>query len=72
MAHEAILREGYAYVGVNVQKVGVSGVQKLKQFGDRYANASIPDDDISYDIFSQTAQALRDHASGLLGPLKPT
>lgn len=29
MAHEAILREGYAYVGVNVQKVGIQGVQKL-------------------------------------------
>ncbi|MFY9476411.1 MAG: alpha/beta hydrolase domain-containing protein [Aquabacterium sp.] len=72
MAHEAILREGYAYVGVNVQKVGVTGVQKLKQFGDRYANTSIPDDDISYDVFSQTAQALRDQASELLGPLKPT
>lgn len=71
MAHEAILREGYAYVGVNVQKVGMQGVQKLKQFGDRYAAGSIPDDDISYDIFSQTAQALRDQSALLLGNLKP-
>lgn len=72
MAHEAILRDGYAYVGVNVQKVGIQGVQKLKQFGDRYASGSIPDDDISYDIFSQTAQALRTQTSTLLGNLMPT
>lgn len=72
MAHEAILRDGYAYVGVNVQKVGIQGVQKLEQFGDRYASGSIPDDDISYDIFSQTAQALRSQPSLLLGNLKPT
>lgn len=71
MAHEAILREGYAYVGVNVQKVGIQGIQKLTQYGDRYANASIPDDDISYDILSQTAQALRDQYGLILGGLKP-
>lgn len=71
MAHEAILREGYAYVGVNVQKVGVQGVQKLTAYGTRYAAGSIPDDDISYDILSQTAQALRDQSGLLLGGLKP-
>lgn len=72
MAHEAILREGYAYIGVNVQKVGVTGVQKLKQFGDRYAAMSIPHDDISYDILSQTAQAVRDQAALILGGLQPS
>lgn len=71
MTREAILREGYAYIGVNVQKVGVTGVQKLKQFGDRYAAMSIPDDDISYDILSQTAQAVRDQYAVLLGGLQP-
>ncbi len=71
MAHEAILREGYAYVGVNVQKVGVQGVQKLTAYGSRYAAGSIPDDDISYDILSQTAQALRDQSHLILGGLKP-
>ncbi len=72
MTREAILREGYAYIGVNVQKVGVTGVQKLKQFGNRYAELSIPDDDISYDILSQTAQAVRDQAALLLGGLQPS
>ena len=69
MAHEAILREGYAYVGVNVQKVGIQGVQKLKQYGSHYAQTSIPDDDISYDILSQTAQAIRSQSALLLGGL---
>lgn len=71
MAHEAILREGYAYVGVNVQKVGIQGVQKLKQYGSHYAQTSIPDDDISYDILSQTAQAIRSQSALLLGGLVP-
>lgn len=71
MAHEAILREGYAYVGVNVQKVGIQGVQKLTAYGDRYAAGSIPSDDISYDILSQTAQALRDQNDLILGGLRP-
>lgn len=72
MAHEAILREGYAYVGINVQKVGIQGVQKLTAYGNRYAASSIPQDDISFDIFSQTAQALRDQAGLLLGGLQPS
>jgi hypothetical protein len=71
MAHEAILREGYAYIGVNVQKVGVQGVQKLTQYGNRYASLSIPDDDISYDILSQAGQAVRDQSSLLFGGLTP-
>ncbi|RZI82838.1 MAG: hypothetical protein EOP38_14710 [Rubrivivax sp.] len=71
MAREAILREGYAYVGVNVQKVGIQGIQKLTAYGDRYAQASIPDDDISYDILSQAGQALRDQSALVLGGLKP-
>lgn len=70
MAHEAILRDGYAYVGVNVQKVGIQGVQKLKNYGSRYAAANISSDDLSYDILSQTAQALRDQSDVLLGGLQ--
>src|SRR5690606_40386801 len=71
MGREAFLREGYAYVGVNAQKAGLQGVQKLKQYGSRYASASIPDDDISYDILSQVGQAVRDQAATVLGGLQP-
>src|SRR5690606_32938102 len=71
MTQEEILREGYAYVGVNVQKAGIQGVQKLTQYGDRYAGASIPHDDISYDVLSQTAKAVREQSDLMLGGLKP-
>jgi hypothetical protein len=71
MTREAILREGYAYVGVNTQKVGIEGVQKLKQYGTLYANYAIPDDKLSYDIMSQAGKAVREQAATLLGPLQP-
>lgn len=71
MAREEIVRDGYAYIGVNAQKVGIEGVQKLKQYGDLYKSASISDDKLSFDIFSQAGQAAREQASVLLGPLKP-
>jgi hypothetical protein len=71
MDREAIVREGYAYVGVNTQKVGIEGVQKLKQYGTLYANAAIPDDKLSYDIMSQAGKAVREQAATLLGPLQP-
>jgi Alpha/beta hydrolase domain len=71
MDREAILREGYAYVGVNTQKVGIEGIQKLKQYGTLYANAAIADDKLSYDIMSQVGKAVREQAATLLGPLQP-
>jgi len=71
MAREEIVREGYAYIGVNVQKEGITGIQKLKQFGDLYKPGSIPDDKLAFDIFSQAGKAVRDQAAVLLGPLQP-
>jgi Alpha/beta hydrolase domain len=71
MNHEEILRKGYAYVGIVNQKVGITGVQKLPQYGDRYAAHSISDDDLSYDILSQTGQAVKDQFATILGGLRP-
>lgn len=71
MTREALIRDGYAYVGVNVQKVGVEGVLKLKQYGDKYQTGSIPDDKLSFDIFSQAGKAVRDQAATVLGGLQP-
>src|SRR5436189_4368554 len=52
-----IVRDGYAYVGVTTQVVGVAG---LKAFDPvRYATMAIPGDQFSYDIYSQAIQALR-------------
>ncbi|MGH6646838.1 alpha/beta hydrolase domain-containing protein [Aquabacterium sp.] len=71
MAREEIVREGYAYIGINAQKEGITGIQKLKQFGDLYKPGSIPDDKLAFDIFSQAGKAVRDQAAVLLGPLQP-
>lgn len=71
MNREEILRKGYAYVGVANQKVGMEGVKKLTQYGDRYVTGSVSDDDLSYDILSQTGQAVKDQFAVILGGLRP-
>jgi Alpha/beta hydrolase domain len=72
---EHILGEGYIWVGVSAQQVGISA---LTQFSQRYAGfdatvgGTIGGDALAYDIFSQAGQAVR-HPSGVdpLGGLKP-
>ncbi|GAA3387427.1 alpha/beta hydrolase domain-containing protein [Cryptosporangium minutisporangium] len=52
---EEFVREGYAYVGVSAQKVGID---KLKSYDPvRYPDVTTPGDAASYDIFSQAAKA---------------
>lgn len=76
--HREIVRSGYAYVGVSVQKVGVDGgasltpgVLSLKQADPvRYGRLSHPGDAYAYDIYSQAGRLVRD-GTGVLGPLKP-
>ena len=73
---EHVLREGYAWVGVSAQNVGVARL--LSWNPTRYAGldvtqgGAITGDDLSYDIFSQVGQAIR-HPLGVdpLGGLKP-
>ncbi len=82
-AYPLLMSQGYAYVGVTAQKVGVTGGAALPipgyhpkglvdQNPTRYASLSHPGDDYSYDIFSQAAQAVR-RPKGLnpLGSLHP-
>jgi hypothetical protein len=66
-AHVEMIRQGYAWVGVTVQLVGVEGREggilpfHLKGYDPvRYADISHPGDSFSYDIFSQVAQTLRE------------
>jgi hypothetical protein len=74
MAHREIAREGYAFVAVSVQRVGVEGGASLvgldmslkTQQPERYSRLSHPGDAFAYDIFSQAASLVRD---GLLGQL---
>jgi hypothetical protein len=77
MAHRELLREGYAYVAVSAQRVGVQGGASLgfdmslkTQDPQRYSSLRHPGDDFSYDIFSQIGRLVMDE-SGPLGPLRP-
>jgi Alpha/beta hydrolase domain len=80
--HRELIRQGYAYVAVSAQKVGIDGggmviaipgMMPLKKADPvRYAALNHPGDAFSYDIFTQAARAVRNaHDSHLLGPLKP-
>jgi hypothetical protein len=79
-SHTELVREGFAWVGVSAQFVGVEGgpsllglpVTSLKATDpERYGSLVHPGDSFSYDIFSQAAQAIR-RPAGLnpLGDLK--
>lgn len=76
--HREMLRSGYAYVGVSVQKVGVEGGPSMagpagagalkKANPQRYGELSHPGDAFAFDIFTQAGQTVR--SGGVLGPLK--
>ena len=62
--HTELIREGYVWVGISAQFVGIEGggafSLPLKQVDPtRYASLSHPGDSFSYDIFSQGAQSVR-------------
>jgi Alpha/beta hydrolase domain len=64
--HTELMREGYAWVGVSAQSVGVEGGDgagydvSLKVIdAERYGSLNHPGDSFSYDIYSQAAQAVR-------------
>jgi hypothetical protein len=81
MAHREIIREGYAYVAVSAQRVGVEGGgenlmglnMSLKAVDpERYSPLSHPGDAFCYDIYSQVGQLARNGArNGVLGDLNP-
>src|SRR5262245_41826518 len=59
-----LIRHGYAYVGVSAQQVGVHGPSGLLNWSPaRYAGldvlAGLPNDVLSYDIFSQGGMAAK-------------
>ncbi|HEY2659691.1 MAG TPA: alpha/beta hydrolase domain-containing protein [Caulobacteraceae bacterium] len=79
--HRELIRQGYAYVGVSAQKVGIDGGGRMgfpgalpikKADPQRYASLNHPGDAYSFDIFTQAARAIRgDGGARLLGPLVP-
>jgi hypothetical protein len=76
MAHREIAREGYAYVAVSAQRVGVEGGASLvgadmslkAQDPDRYSRLRHPGDAFAYDMFSQIGSLV---SNGLLSQLDP-
>lgn len=83
-SYNHFLREGYVWVGVSAQRVGVHSAptfavqQALRQWSpvrygtlDVTAGGTILDDSLSYDIYSAAAQAIR-HPQGVnpLGKLR--
>ncbi len=67
-SYEHFLREGYAYVGVTTQKAGADKLKSLDPA--RYGAVDLGSDTLSYDVFSQAAQAVRTHPE-LLGGRAP-
>src|SRR5438132_8883341 len=65
-SQDHLIRAGYAYVGVSAQRVGVHGPAGLIAWSPaRYGTLDVTDpgtvgnDGLSYDVFSQAAQAIR-------------
>jgi hypothetical protein len=67
--HDELVRDGFAWVGVSAQQVGVGALEQADPV--RYAPLSHPGDSYSYDIFSQAGQAIRTDSAQILGGLRP-
>lgn len=78
-AHTELIRDGWTWVGVSAQSVGIVGggnalgaALALKAADpDRYAALSHPGDSYSYDMFSQAGAVVRTQAAQVLGGLEP-
>ena len=69
LSHNELVRDGFAWVGVSAQKVGVDSAKTTDPA--EYSSLSHPGDSFSYDIFSQAGQAVHDDAALILAGLRP-
>ena len=69
LSHNELVRDGFAWVGVSAQQVGVDAAKSTDPA--HYSSLSHPGDSFSYDIFSQAGQAVRNDAATILGGLRP-
>jgi hypothetical protein len=73
MTHRHLIRDGYTWVGVTAQRVGVEGGGMMPGLGlhaadpNRYSSLVHPGDAFSFDIFTHVACALRDVLSDRYG-----
>jgi hypothetical protein len=68
-AHNEFVRNGYAWVGVSAQAVGVNSLKSTASSAARYASLVHPGDSYSYDIFSLVGVLAREPGATLLGGL---
>src|SRR6185312_1859012 len=83
LTHNELIRDGFAWVGVSAQAIGVNQLRNCAIGGPvtpacpgpgdpaRYASLSHPGDSYSYDIFSQAGQTVRAQSGLILGGLTP-
>ncbi len=69
LTHNELIREGFAWVGVSAQAVGVNAAKTTDP--TEYSSLSHPGDSFSYDMFSQAGQAVRSDSAQILGGLTP-
>ena len=69
LSHNELVRDGFAWVGVSAQQVGVNSARTTDP--SEYASLSHPGDSYSYDIFSQAGQAVRHDSETILSGLRP-
>ncbi|MCP9272097.1 alpha/beta hydrolase domain-containing protein [Mycolicibacterium arenosum] len=73
MAHRELVRAGYGYIAVSVQRVGVEGGDNLvgidmslkAQDAERYSPLNHPGDAYAYDIYTRMGRLVRDGEFGL-------
>ena len=66
---EEAVRQGYAWVGVTAQRAGMEDLVRWDP--KRYAGLGDSNDDQSYSIFTQAAEAVKADSATLLGGLTP-
>ena len=69
-SHLELMREGYAWVGVSTQTLGVRALRAWDR--QRYNELHLTTDGVSYEVFSQAAQAVRHQSDVVLGGLPVT
>jgi hypothetical protein len=69
MTHTELVRDGFAWVGVSAQAVGINALKSTDP--TRYASLVDPGDSYSYDIYTQAGRAVRDDARKVLDGLHP-
>ena len=72
---EGFMREGYAWVGVSAQRVGVDFLREWSpaRYGelDVTGGGRYEDDELSYEVYAQAALALRDERARCAGSADP-